>query len=236
MKFDLLKWIQHQDPSTMPFRPGAHHTAPFGLREHNATIEKGGSPGHLGNDRSGTPPEILMPFHVGYEEWKHVGGMAGSLLTIMPETTATPAILQIMHTRNNYSKTAPYKHKRKRGETLRAYTSDLGFSVGPHTHTEFIVQSTPYTYSSVMEMVDPSRDVLIYNEKGFAIDVIQDHCKNHDMDFQMVLKRLNVQVNEWDIKELWTTFAVRRRMPLYRTPPWGMGHTIHLCTRTFLDI
>lgn len=241
--FDLFQWIEDQDPDTMPFRPGVKHTQGFGLRDYPETVRAGASPAHIGNDRGALPVDIYMPFD-GSVFWKSVGSVAGTLLQLIPRGNV-PVEIQIFHTRrrgktdNGRGRTDdtfhPYQGVLKRGERLEEiYTADHGMSAGSHTHTEFLV---PYSE----ELVQYLRTIAtpIYTDGKLNKKYFRDHAKKFGFtpaDSVLYERKFKKQVRTWTIEEVWDTFAVRNSVPEYRTPHWGKGKTIHLCTRTFLQI
>lgn len=234
--FDLFDWIEKQDPDTMPYRPRVPHTQGFGLREHMEAIEAGASPGHLGNDRGGHPTDshapLLMPFD-GTLSWKSVGKAAGSLLRIIPEDKV-PVELQVFHTLPTDNSYAPFEDTLARGDETKVRAWKLGLSFGVHTHTEFITEYLPHRVEFLRSISTP-----ICTNGEVNNDYLFKHGRQYGIDRasrKKIRYKLRLQMKKWRIEEIWDRFAVRSGLPDYRTPHWGDTKTIHMCTRTFLQI
>jgi hypothetical protein len=227
-KDTFFSWIAKQDPDTMPFRPGVAHTQGFGIRNSMNPIRMGASPAHLGNDRGSYPTVLHMPFD-GKVRWKQTGGVAGSVLQLIPSDI--DAEIQVFHTRCDNIETQQYARIRKRGEQLTAVAGNIGLSTGVHTHTEFIVKYQKDVVEALRE-----RSTQIYYNGIFNNDFIYNHCQQYNLKYSYIVNKLKEQVLTWNIEELWDTFAVRASLPAYRQPHWGKSRTVHLCTKTYLQI
>lgn len=231
--FDLFDWIEKQDPDTMPFRPGVEHTQEFGLRNSMEAIRAGASPGHLGNDRGRYPDtKLLMPFD-GRIKWKVVGSVAGTLLQIIPEDDP-PLELQYFHTERKDQYKYPLEKEHTRGEILEVEASNSGLSLGIHTHGELIVEYLPHRVEYLRRISTP-----IYYDGEVNQEYLEKHGQKYGIryhDRETIKRKLKRQVKSWGIEELWDRFAVRYSLPEYRIPHWGDTKTIHMCTRTFLQI
>lgn len=230
-EFDLFSWVEKQDPATMPYRPNTPHTQGFGLRIAYAAIALGASPAHVGNDRGAEPSAIYMPYSGGII-WQRTNQITGSLLQIIPADNS-PVEIQVFHTLPATLPSADQRiiHRYERGDKTEFQAGSLGISVGSHTHTEFITPFSEKTFSVLKTQAQP-----IYTQGRVSYDHVREHCNVYRMDYEDFLRRLLNQIELWGIEELWSTFAVRSELPHYRVPHWGKGKTIHLCTRTFLQI
>jgi hypothetical protein len=228
--FDFLKWCQDQNPITIPFRPGASYTTLFGLRNDQSVLNAGGSPGHLGVDRGEHDRRILMPFD-GFVFWKKTGGVTGSLLQLIPRNYE-PVEIQIFHSVRSDGKEDALNIPMKKGETLPIETSNIGLSLGKHTHTEVVI---PYSFEldSALKDMLPTKYV---QDDIFYTDNIKIHCHTYKLDYNLLRIGLEAQIDSWAIQTLTDIYAVRQELPRYRRPHWGRSATIHVDSRRFLQI
>lgn len=231
MIFDFLKWCEEQNPDTCPFRNGAEHTTPFGLRTDQSDINSGASPGHLGNDRGLHDGTITMPFD-GAWFWKFTGGDSGSLLQIIPRKNQ-PVEIQVFHTsRNpNHSKFS-LQGVASRSASLPVKVDNLGFSFGPHTHTALITEYSDETRDELTEL----SSTTFYADEELNYDAIKLHCNNYELDYDLMIVKLEHQIMAWGILELHNNFAVTKKMPDYRKPHWGNSKIIYVDTESALKI
>ena len=210
-----------------PFRPGAAYSGDsFGLRNQDRI----GSIYHPGQDRSGKPSHIIMPFD-GRIDWSITGSQWGSLLRIIP-AGFPDAEIQVAHTLRYDGSRASHRGSYKQGDELPVYASDIGLTDGSHTHTELIIKNTAKNYAYFR-----TDGGLVYDgEKIRDHAWIKAHCFAHKMDYQTVFQRLLMQISAWGISEIWHSFCVRDILPEYRNPQWGEGSVIIADTRRYLDL
>lgn len=228
--FDFLQWCKDQNPDTIPFRPGAVYTTPFGLRTSQSVIDSGGSPGHLGVDRGSHDKRILMPFD-GFVFWKMVGGVAGSLLQIIPRNYELVEI-QVFHTVRTDKEITAFRGSFNKGDVLPIIAGDIGFSAGTHTHTELITEFSPALQAELINL-DQTFYVKDQELNPGGIDI---HVFRYRLNKKKVIETLDFQIDSWGIIDLSGVFAIRQELPLYRRPHWGRGKTIHVDSRRFLQI
>ena len=228
---DLQTWLEDNPREDMPYFPGAAVTAPFGLRRTRAELDMA-SPAHLGVDRAGGG-RYIMPFD-GCVYWRPVGGVAGSLLSLNPHGLSME--IQVMHTRNG-GHTTEIRTRLHQGDGLPVTPSNLGMSIpvgggdGSHAHTEVVFPYTLELHAWLRATAKP-----IVTKGAVDADYVIAHCRRHDLPAPVMLDKLRIQIDEWDLDELTDRYAVRSAMPEYRRPEWGRGPTIHVDSKWLLDI
>jgi hypothetical protein len=226
---DLEMWLEDNPPTDMPFWPGAKYTGRMGLRTSREVLDAGASPIHLGVDRAGGG-RFTCPFDARVT-WKHVGGAAGTLLQIRAKEI--PLEIQVFHTKGPKEMMSVDTDMR-RGEGLPVMPSDLGLSVGVHTHTEVLI---PYRNAQIYDWVRSGTSQFV-SESSVNQKAIEAHCRKHDLHYQSVLQRALYQVKTWMIVEAADRYAVRQEVPSYRTPGWSSRSvpTLHVDSKWLLQI
>lgn len=227
---DLERWLEDNPPKDMPFWPAARYTGRVGLRTSREVLDAGASPIHLGVDRAGGGSRFLCPFDA-WVEWKHVDGAAGSLLTIT--SSHIDLELQVFHTRVTPDPKRVRLFLRK-GQQLPAMPSDLGLSVGVHTHTEVVV---PFKSKNLYEYVrGETPRFLAYEIVDEAY--VKEHCETFDLHYPTVLEAMRHQVQTWNISEGTARYVIRQALPHYRIPKWSSGNkpTMHIDSKWLLQI
>jgi len=212
-----------------PFRPAAGYSGDsFGFRKQSSI----GSPLHPGQDRSGNPDHIVMPFD-GKLSWNLKPGTAwGSCARIVPDADVHCEI-QIAHTiRHDRSRAAIHNYSYNQGDALPIVAGDIGLSAGAHTHTELVVENTAKHYAYFR-----TEGGLIYADGAIQNDtIIRKHCFRYNLSYAHVIQRLLEQIHTWGISEIWEHFIIRNALPDYRTPHWGYGSVIIADTRRYLEL
>lgn len=218
----ISKWISKD----FPYRPGAKRTGDrFGLRKDCI-----GSPFHAGDDRSGKPDTIVMPFD-GTMIWKMADGTQwGSILRLIPDDSPETEI-QVAHTVRTDGLSGELCYWMKQGEPLHVKAGALGYSVGAHTHTEWVIKYTKENYAYFAK-----KGTWIRDNNSLNSEYIGKHCKDYSLNEREYTKRLADQCNTWGIAEANTTFCVRSSLPGYRLPIWGAGSVIIADPMLYLDI
>lgn len=221
----LLEWLADNDPSRIPYWPGASYTGRVGFRTAQELLELGASPIHLGVDRAGGG-EYLMPFD-GRVEWRRVGGAAGSLLRIVAEDVQLE--LQVMHTAADPG-VSGIDRRMLAGERLPVRPGALGLSAGVHTHTEVLL---PLDADTLGWLVGRERATIL--DGRLDVGMLLDHCAKHGLPSEPTVVSAGEQIRTWAIAALWAHVAVRTVLPEYRTPGWT-GPTILVDSHTLLRI
>lgn len=218
----ISKWIRKD----FPYRPGSGRTGDrFGLRSDNF-----GSPAHLGDDRSRYPNHFVMPFD-GKIYWSREEDTAwGSILRIVPKNCKETEI-QVAHTVRSDGLNFVLKETYKQGQLLPVIASNLGLTDGVHSHTEWIIKYTDENYEYFKKDGEFIAGEYVINEK-----YVKDHCDHLRMDYNKTLEALKQQIFIWGIQELYSNFAIRKILPLYRTPQWDEGPVIIADPMRYLDI
>ena len=217
----IKDWIRKD----FPYRPGAGRTGDrFGLRKDCI-----GSPFHTGDDRSGRPNHILMPFD-GTMIWEHCGGEWGSILRIIPDNNATTEI-QVAHTERKDKKLESMNYWLRQGEPLPVVAGNLGFGTGAHSHTVWLIQYNDDNYKFFAKS-----GIWLRDNNSLNSAYIGEHCRRHKLDEASFTTRFIAQCKTWGITEANTTFCVRGSVPRYRTPAWGNGAVIIADPMLYLDI
>lgn len=220
---ELVAWLRENPPEQMPYWPGAKVTTPFGLRPQ---IPDGTSPLHLGVDRAGGRA-FLMPFD-GCVFWRAVGGVAGSVLSLIPHGMEME--IQVFHTEADAG-VEKISTRLTRGELLPVEPGDIGVSYGVHTHTEVLF---PYDTELVKWLHAAAAQIV--NRGAIDIDYLIRHCRSNNLNAAKVRAATTQQIDEWGISEMTTRYAVRDSVPEYRRPEWGRGATVHVDSRWLLQI
>jgi hypothetical protein len=225
----LAKWLRENPPDDMPFFPGARVTGEFGLRQSKMVLEMGASPLHLGVDRAGGDG-LRMPFD-GYIYWRQVGGVAGSVLSIMPDECKLE--LQVFHTIHVDKHVMHYEDHFFAGEHIPIEPSNIGLSQGVHTHTELLM---PFDSTVAQRFAG---DRLIVDRGVVDVDYVHDQYVEmgfDEGDIDRFTVRAIGQVRSWAISDVGAHHAIRKHLPSYRRPQWGAGPTLHIDTMYLLQI
>lgn len=221
----IKEFLRRNPPEKIPFWPGARVTEPFGLRSSQASMDEGASPIHLGPDRAyGNTPNLIMPFN-GTAEWRRTNKVTGSLLRIIPHELDME--LHVFHTEMNGMK-AGVAYSFAQGDGLPFQPSNLGLSLGVHTHTEAVFPWSEELVHYLEEKCQPIVSAGRINDNYLVY-----HCSRYSREGNLLHpERMRLamerQIASWGIRELWTEFAVRQSLPQYRRPEWGGGPTIHV--------
>ena len=225
---DLTAWLSDNPPADMPFWPGAKTTGRFGLRTLQMLMDAGASPLHLGVDRA-NGREFTMPFD-GSLFWITAGDPAGSVLSLMPIGLSME--VQVFHTASrdgaHISEVSQRLHK---GDRLPVVPSDLGLSLGVHTHTEVLFPLDESLRAWVHQGATP-----IVTRGAVEVDYVAMHCREHRLNLNETLAGIHRQVDEWGIREMTDRYAIRDSVPQYRRPEWGSGPTMHVDSKWLLQI
>ena len=218
----IKNWIDRR----FPYRPGAGRTGDrFGLRSDTL-----GSPIHIGDDRSGSPDHYVMPYD-GRIFWNTEEDTSwGSILRLVPSSSKETEI-QVAHSVRRDGLNFPLKEKYKQGQLLPVITGNIGMTTAPHSHTVWLIQYTDENYKYFLNDGEFIADEKKINEKYVKL-----HCDRVGMDYAKTIDAIKQQIIVWGIREVYTNFAVRKYLPLYRIPQWGEGTVIIADPMLYLDI
>lgn len=226
---NLNRWLRENPPEDMPFFPGAGVTGGFGLRSSKVVLEMGASPLHLGVDRAGGDG-LRMPFD-GYLYWRQVGGVAGSVLSLIADGIKLE--IQVFHTIHMDKHVREYDEHYFTGEHIPIEPSSAGLSHGVHTHTEVLMPFEP----SLLARFTGERKLV---EQGVSdVDAVREIFAGYGFDEGEVDRfavRVIGQVRTWGITDYGEHYAVRKGVPRYRRPQWGDGPTVHIDSMHLLHI
>lgn len=209
MVSELQAWLAENPPADMPYWPGARCTGRVGLRKSQSLLDAGASPLHLGVDRAGGD-DYLCPFDARVS-WALVGGVAGSVLRIVPEHLDGMEI-QVFHTVAYDSGVHYIETRCRKGDRMPIKPGALGLSAGVHTHTEVVMRDS----DKLRDWMEDSEAIV---HRGEIIrSLVTLHCAQYDMDRRTVLTRLAQQIQTWRIVEATQIYAVREALPDYRAP------------------
>ena len=223
---DLTAWLGENPPESMPFWPDAKTTGGFGLRTLQMLLDAGASPLHLGVDRAGGR-EFVMPFD-GSLFWITAGLPSGSVLSLVPVGLSME--IQVFHTAAgpHMSEVSQRLHK---GDRLPVRPSNLGLSLGVHTHTEVLFPLDDSLRTWVHQGATP-----IVTRGAVVVEYVTAHCREHRLNFDETLSAIHRQVDGWGIREMTDRYAIRDNVPDYRRPEWGRGPTLHIDSQWLLHI
>jgi len=213
------------------FRPQAPFTGDrFGMRVQESV----GSPAHLGEDRGEDPRQILAPFDKTYMHWQFLGEDTdwGSCLRIHEVNSPMPIEFHVAHTLSAIRESNSFADTFDKGTVLPAVPGSLGLAQGVHTHTEGILEYTPTRIRYFREI--PMQWIYMFGEMN--TEYLLSFARMHNIAYNYLIPRLKEQIIRWGITELKEYYAVRHRLPLYRTPFWGPGTVILFSTKYFLNM
>jgi hypothetical protein len=226
MMNDALKQFLNDNPvEDMPFYPGARCTGRVGFRSSREVLEAGASPIHLGVDRAGGDG-LVMPFE-GWLHWEMVGGVAGSVLRLTPLHDEFQ--IQVFHTEADHGVTT-IDRLMHRGEPLPVKPSDLGLSVGVHTHTELMFECKN---DNVLWATAGQHKIV--DGRWLNSHEARAHAEANDLIAEDFVISCRTQIGRWFITDLWEHAAIRSHVPQYRKPPWG-GPTLFVDSLWALQI
>ncbi len=170
----------------------------------------------------------------GTIHWRLVGGVAGSVLSENP--AGVQMEIQVFHTEadTHVQEITEQLHK---GDPLPVHASNLGFSIrvgsGKGIHTHMVLM---FPYDQELHAWLRAGATPIITRGVIDHDYVIEHCRRYRLNPAIMINKLAVQIDDWDLQEMTDRYAIRGGVPAYRLPQWGRGSTIHVDSQWLLEI